>query len=101
MGLDEALAMLKPMLTDASVLKVAQNAKYDVKVLARYGIDVAPHDDTMLLSYALHGGLHGHGMDQLSERYLGHEPIPIKTLLGTGKSAITFDRVSSRIFCAT
>jgi DNA polymerase-1 len=47
----------------------------------------------MLMSYAMHGGLHNHGMDGLSERYLNHTPIPIKPLLGTGKSAITFDRV--------
>tara|TARA_B110000908_G_scaffold151909_1_gene187085 strand:- start:389 stop:1864 length:1476 start_codon:yes stop_codon:yes gene_type:complete len=47
----------------------------------------------MLMSYAMHGGLHNHGMDLLSQRYLGHTPIPIKPLLGTGKSAITFDRV--------
>jgi DNA polymerase-1 len=67
--------------------------KYDVKVLARYGIDVAPIDDTMLMSYAMNAGLHGHGMDALAERYLGHQPIPIKELIGSGKSQITFDRV--------
>lgn len=93
MGLDAALALLKPMLEDASVLKILQNAKYDVKILARYGIAVAPIDDTMLMSYALNAGLHGHGMDALSERYLGHTPIPIKELIGSGKSQITFDRV--------
>ncbi|MDA0924117.1 MAG: DNA polymerase I [Proteobacteria bacterium] len=93
MGLDAALALLKPMLEDASVLKILQNAKYDVKILARYGIGVAPIDDTMLMSYALNAGLHGHGMDALSERYLGHTPIPIKELIGSGKSQITFDRV--------
>ena len=93
MGLDAALAALKPMLEDASVLKILQNAKYDVKILARYGIAVAPIDDTMLMSYALNAGLHGHGMDALSERYLGHTPIPIKELIGSGKSQITFDRV--------
>ncbi len=92
-GLDDALAVLKPLLENPSVVKIAQNAKYDVKVLARYGVDVSPIDDTMLLSYALHGGLHGHGMDALSERYLGHSPIPIKELIGSGKSAITFDQV--------
>ena len=91
--LDEALRMLKPMLEDASVLKILQNAKYDVKILARYGIEVAPIDDTMLMSYAMNAGLHGHGMDALSERYLGHVPIPIKDLIGSGKSQITFDRV--------
>ena len=47
----------------------------------------------MLLSYALHGGLHNHGMDALSQRYLDHSPIAIKTLIGSGKSAITFDKV--------
>jgi DNA polymerase-1 len=93
MDLDEALALLKPMLEDESILKIGQNMKYDAKILARVGIDVTPIDDTMLLSYALHGGLHNHGMDALAERYLGHTPIPIKTLLGGGKSAITFDRV--------
>jgi DNA polymerase-1 len=93
MGLEEALALLKPMLEDASVLKILQNAKYDVKILARYGIEVAPIDDTMLMSYAMNAGLHGHGMDALSERYLSHTPIPIKSLLGSGKSQITFDRV--------
>ncbi|CAM4242530.1 DNA polymerase I [Palleronia rufa] len=90
---DAALALLKPLLEDASVLKILQNAKYDTKILARLGIDVAPIDDTMLLSYALHAGLHGHGMDTLSERYLGHNPIPIKELIGSGKAQVTFDRV--------
>jgi DNA polymerase-1 len=93
MPLNQALDALKPLLEDPSVIKIGQNMKYDAKVLARYGVSVAPIDDTMLMSYALHGGLHGHGMDQLSDRYLSHSPIPIKDLLGTGKSQITFDRV--------
>ena len=91
--LNEALGLLKPLLEDPSVMKVLQNAKYDAKILARYGIEIAPIDDTMLMSYAMHAGLHNHGMDALSERYLGHQPIPIKSLLGTGKSQITFDKV--------
>ena len=61
-----------PVLEDPSILKIAQNAKYDVKVMARCGIEVAPVDDTMLMSYALNAGLHNHGMDELAERYLGH-----------------------------
>ena len=93
MGLEDALKMLTPMLQDPSILKIGQNMKYDAKIFARLDIEVAPIDDTMLLSYAMHAGLHGHGMDTLSERYLGHTPIPIKPLLGTGKSAITFDKV--------
>ncbi|MEM8570445.1 MAG: DNA polymerase I [Pseudomonadota bacterium] len=93
MDREEALTLLKPVLEDASILKIGQNMKYDAKIFARLGIRVAPIDDTMLISFALHSGLHGHGMDMLSETYLGHTPIPIKPLLGSGKSAITFDRV--------
>ena len=91
--MSDVLAALKPVLEDDSILKIGQNMKYDAKIFARHAITVAPIDDTMLMSYALNAGLHGHGMDTLSERYLGHEPIAIKTLLGGGKSAITFDRV--------
>lgn len=91
--MDAALKLLKPILEDPAILKIGQNMKYDAKIFARYGVSVAPIDDTMLMSYAMHGGLHGHGMDALSERYLSHTPIPIKPLLGSGKSAITFDRV--------
>ena len=93
MPLDEALAMLKPILEDEAIIKIGQNMKYDYKLMKRYGVTIAPVDDTMLLSYAQNGGKHNHGMDALSERYLDHKPISIKTLLGTGKSAITFDMV--------
>jgi DNA polymerase-1 len=93
MDLERCLDLLRPVLDDASILKIGQNMKYDAKIFARYGVNVAPIDDTMLISYAMNAGLHGHGMDLLSEQYLGHKPIEIKSLLGTGKSAITFDRV--------
>ena len=91
--LTRALEMLRPMLEDGSILKIGQNMKYDAKIFARQGISVAPIDDTMLMSSALYAGLHNHGMDTLAETYLGHNPIPIKSLLGSGKSQITFDRV--------
>ncbi|MEX2518286.1 MAG: DNA polymerase I [Paracoccaceae bacterium] len=91
--LEEALHILKPMLEDPSVLKIAQNMKYDLKIFARYGVAVGPFDDTLLLSYAQEAGMGGHGMDALSDRHLGHKPIPIKTLIGSGKSQITFDKV--------
>ncbi|MEP1962819.1 DNA polymerase I [Tateyamaria sp.] len=93
MPLEQALEMLKPVLEDDSILKIGQNMKYDAKIFAQIGITVAPIDDTMLMSYALHGGIHNHGMDTLSDRYLNHTPIPIKPLLGSGKSAKTFDQV--------
>ncbi len=93
MPLADALALLKPVLEDPAILKIGQNMKYDAKIFARNGIDVTPIDDTMLMSYAMFAGLHHHGMDALSQRYLDHKPIPIKPLLGAGKSAITFDKV--------
>ena len=93
MDLAAVLAVLKPVLEDAAVLKIAQNMKYDAKIFARLGVRVGPFDDTMLMSYAMHAGRHYHGMDTLSQEYLGHTPIPIKPLLGAGKAAITFDRV--------
>ena len=91
--MDDAIAALKPMLEDPSVLKIAQNFKYDYHILKRNGISVGPFDDTMLLSYALDSGIGYHSMDELSKRHLGHTPIPFKEIAGTGKSAITFDLV--------
>ncbi|MEO1468139.1 MAG: 5'-3' exonuclease H3TH domain-containing protein, partial [Pseudomonadota bacterium] len=85
MTLDEALAVLTPVLADPAVLKIGQNLKYDIKVLARHAVEIAPFDDTMLMSYALDSGLGGHGMDELSERHLEHRCTPIKELIGSGK----------------
>ncbi|WP_296429429.1 DNA polymerase I [Yoonia sp.] len=93
MNFAECLALLKPVLEDPAIIKIGQNMKYDAKILARQDVTVDPIDDTMLMSYAMNAGLHNHGMDTLSQEYLGHTPIPIKPLLGVGKSAITFDRV--------
>ena len=92
--LQAALAMLRPVLSDPSVLKIGHNIKYDMVVFARYGLTVAPVDDTMLLSYILEGGKHGHGMDDLADLYLGHSTIKYKEVTGTGKSQITFDHVT-------
>lgn len=91
--LQEAIALLKPMLEDPAVLKIAQNMKYDWLVLKRYGVEMAPFDDTMLLSYALDAGMGGNGMDELSQRWLNHTPIPFKEVCGSGKSQISFDKV--------
>ncbi len=93
MKTEDVLQMLTPMLADPTILKIGQNMKYDAKIFAQIGITVAPFDDTMLMSYAMNAGLHGHGMGTLSERYLDHTPLPIKPLLGSGKSAVTFDKV--------
>ncbi|MCO6049477.1 DNA polymerase I [Mesorhizobium sp. RP14(2022)] len=88
-----ALDLLKPLLEDPSVLKIAQNLKYDLVVMNRYGIDVRPFDDTMLISYVLDAGKGGHGMDVLAERWLGHRTIQFKDVAGTGKAKTTFDYV--------
>ncbi|HIC66907.1 MAG TPA: DNA polymerase I, partial [Paracoccus sp.] len=91
--LDQVLAVLKPVLEDAAILKIGQNLKYDWKILARHGIRMDPIADTMLMSYALNAGTHNHGMDELAERYLGHKCIPIKGLIGSGKAQINFSQV--------
>ena len=97
--MDRAIAALKPLLEDDSVLKVFQNGKYDLNVFARAGINVVPIEDTMVISFALDAGRGeegmggGHGMDELSERHLGHTPIAFKDVCGTGKKAISFAEV--------
>ncbi|MFL0355433.1 DNA polymerase I [Erythrobacter sp. GH1-10] len=94
-----ALEALKPMLSDDAVLKVFQNGKYDLNVLARYGVEVTPIEDTMIVSFALDAGRGqegiggGHGMDELSQRHLGHTPLAFKDVCGTGKKAIAFNEV--------
>ena len=91
------LEKLKPLLEDDSVLKIGQNLKYDMAVLAQHGIRLAPFDDTMVMSFCLDAGQEvggGHGMDALSQTHLGHVPISYKSLTGTGKKAIGFHAVS-------
>jgi DNA polymerase I len=92
--LQKAMELLKPILEDPSIIKIAHNAKYDLQILGAQGIKVAPVDDTMLMSYILDGTLHGHGMDALSELFLDHKTIKYEEVAGKGKSQITFDYVS-------
>ncbi len=93
-GSKQALALLKPLLEDPSVLKVGQNLKYDWLVLSRHEVAIAPADDTMLMSYVLDAGINSHGMDKLAELHLGHATIPFSEVAGSGKSLVTFDRVA-------
>jgi len=94
-----ALAMLKPLLESDAVLKVGQNCKYDLNILARHGIQVGPIDDTMVMSFDLDAGRSidgiggGHGMDELSTRHLGHTTLTFKDICGSGKKAIPFGEV--------
>jgi DNA polymerase-1 len=87
------LAKLKPLLEDPAVLKIAHNLKYDWVMFAKAGIDVAPYDDTMLLSFDLDAGLHGHGLDELAKLHFDHDCIPFKQVCGTGSKQVTFDHV--------
>ncbi len=92
--LERAISLLKPLLEDASVLKIGQNIKYDMLVLKKYGIGVTPLEDTMLLSYILAAGSHNHNMDELAERYLGLKTISYDQVTGTGKARIPFAEVA-------
>ncbi len=92
--LAQVMVRLKPLLEDSSVLKIGQNAKYDMQMLARQGIEVAPIDDTMLMSYVLEAGDVGHGMDELALRHLHHTCISFKDVAGSGKSRTSFAEVA-------
>ena len=91
--LKKAVKLLKPMLQDPSVLKVGHNIKYDAMVLARYGVEIAPVDDTLVLSHVLDAGLHGHGMDELATLHLSHTNIKFSEVAGSGRKQVTFDYV--------
>jgi DNA polymerase-1 len=92
-ALADAVAILKPVMEDDSILKIAHDAKFDINMLASVGIAVANIDDSMLMSYALDAGIHGHGLDELSQKHLGHDPISYKEVVGSGKAMLTFDRI--------
>ncbi|CAO3381933.1 DNA polymerase I [Azospirillum argentinense] len=90
---EDAMKALKAVLEDPAILKIGHNFKFDHQLFARHGVRVSPVDDSMLISYVLEGGAHGHGMDELAELHLAHTTIPYKEVCGTGKNQITFDRV--------
>jgi DNA polymerase-1 len=90
----EALDLLKPLLEDPAVLKIVQNAKFDMVVLARYGIELTSFDDPCLMSYALDAGRAEHLPEQLAGALLSYTCLTHKEIVGTGRAAVTFDRVS-------
>jgi DNA polymerase-1 len=89
-----AIERLKPLLEDAATLKIAHNMKYDLQVLSRHGVNVAPLEDTMLISYALDTGRNNHGLDELALKHLGHKNITFGEVAGTGRNFIGFARVA-------
>ncbi len=88
-----ALKIVKPILEHPFVIKVMQNAKYDMNVMSRYGVDLTNIKDTMLMSLAMNAGKHRHGMDELSKIYLKHQPIRFSEVTGKGPNKVTFDYV--------
>lgn len=89
----DALAVLKPLLTDVGVLKIGHDLKFDTVVLAQHGIEMAPIDDTILISYVLDAGRAKHDQESLAESWFGHKAIGFTELTGTGKNRIVFDQV--------
>ncbi|KAF0211738.1 MAG: DNA polymerase [Methylocystaceae bacterium] len=91
---DAALARLKPLFEDAAILKIAHNMKHDLLVLSRYGIDVAPIDDAMLMSYALDSGRGDHRLEELARNYCGHEALTFASVTGAGRNFLGFARAA-------
>jgi DNA polymerase-1 len=92
--LDLVLGKLKPLLENPAVLKVGHNLKYDWVMFDKAGINLAPIDDTMVMSFDLDAGKSfGHGLDELAKAHFDHECIPFKQLCGSGAKQISFDKV--------
>jgi len=89
-----ALEAMKPLLEDAGVLKVGRDIKFDLQMFALRGIDLAPYDDVMLMSYVLDAGRASHALAALSQRYFDHAALDYNQLTGAGKSKLTFDCVA-------
>ncbi len=89
-----AIAALRPLLTDPNVLKIYQNAKFDMLVMERAGFPAAaPFDDPMVISYAQEAGMHGHGLEELAQLHLGHTPMAYDEITGTGRNRVPFSQV--------
>ena len=91
---DWLVSQLKPLLEDPELPKIGQNLKYDMSVMANYGVRMrGVRFDTMLQSYVLDSVGSRHDMDTLSEKHLGHTPVPFSEVAGKGKAQLTFDQV--------
>jgi DNA polymerase-1 len=90
---EAAIQRLKPLLEDPAILKIAHDLKPLALLLARRGVRLSPYDDAILLSYALDAGKGGNGLAELSERWLGHTPIPMKEVTGSGRTAVALAEV--------
>ncbi|MEZ5971519.1 MAG: DNA polymerase I [Hyphomonadaceae bacterium] len=91
--LSATLAALQPLLEDTAVTKIGLNVKWDIALLAKHGIALAPYDDPMLASYTLYGGLDDHDKISLIEKHIGHALTPYSDVAGKGKAQQSFDLV--------
>jgi|TARA_B100001741_G_scaffold218887_1_gene181524 DNA polymerase-1 len=94
---DIVIKKIKKILEDPSIKKVGQNIKYDLIILKKYGLEIKPIEDTMLISYTLDAGNNRHNMDTLSELHLGHKTISFKEVVGTGKKQLNFSDVDLKV----
>jgi len=91
---DLVLKKIKPILEDPNIKKVGQNIKFDFLILSQNNIEIAPLEDTMLISYTLDAGTNRHNLDTLSEIHLNHKTISYKELVGTGKNKLNFSDIT-------
>jgi DNA polymerase-1 len=97
---EQVLAALKPILEDAQRPKVGQHAKYDMNILAQYGIVVQGlRHDTMLESYVWNATATRHDMDSLAKRYLDYDTIKYEQVAGKGAKQISFSQVDLETAC--
>lgn len=93
-SLETAITALRPVLENSAIAKVGQNLKYDMSVLARYGVAIeGPIHDTMLQSYVLNSVATRHNMDALAGYYLDRKTIHFEDVAGKGAKQLTFNQV--------
>lgn len=91
---DEVIDLFKPILEDGSITKIGQNIKYDAHIFLNLGIKMhGINEDTMLMSYVINSN-ESHGMNKLSQKYLGHECISYESLVGSGVKQLSFDQIN-------
>jgi DNA polymerase I len=90
----DAIAALRPILESAGILKIGFNVKFNAVMFAQHGITIRNHDDVQLMSYALDAGRNAHGLETLSDLWLGHAMLTHGELTGSGKNKLTFDQVA-------
>jgi DNA polymerase-1 len=90
----EALEALRPLLESAGILKIGFDVKFAAVMLAQHGITLRNCDDAQLMSYALDAGRNAHGLETLSQTWLGHAIVTHGERIGSGKGKLSFDQIA-------